>query len=225
MSFALVVFTLNQLNTRKHDLYFRFKTCLFEFDKFLKDYSAKDAIIHEALALSWDLKFLKIDDFPLMNWKDRLTPWVGVMNDWNYPEEQARGSESNPPENDDPNLVNRILGFLGYLEIIVNEIGVMCVGQIRAGRLTALVMKALVVLALLLVVLVVCYETGLPWLWPALVATPVFFISFAVFMLFEIAYFLHREDRENLSFVAWDDDRADADEEEESVEPLEWRRS
>lgn len=84
--------------------------------------------------------------------------------------------------------------------------------------------KALVVLALLLVVLLICYETGLPWLSPALVATPVFFVTFAVFMLVEIGYFLYREDRENLSFVAWDADRADADEEEESAVPLEWRR-
>jgi hypothetical protein len=212
------------VNSRKHDLFFRFKTSLFEFDKFLKDYSAEDAIINEALALSWDLKFLKIDDFPLMDWDYRLTGWVGAMDAWNELEGRAQDRKSAAPENDDPNLVNRILGFLGYLENIVNDIGIMCIRQIIAGRFIALVTKALVVLALLLVVLVVCYETGLPWLSPAIVATPVFFVTFAVFMLVEIAYHLHREDRENLSFVAWGNDQADADEEEESAKPLEWRR-
>ena len=87
------------------------------------------------------------------------------------------------------NLVNRILGFLGYLKDVANEIGIMCIRQIRAGHFSYLVTKALAILALLLVTLVICYEAAaIPRLAPAIVATPVFFVAFAALLLLEIAY-------------------------------------
>ncbi|MEA2908303.1 MAG: hypothetical protein QOJ15_384 [Bradyrhizobium sp.] len=224
VSFALVVFTLNQVNSRKHDLYFRFKTNLFEFDKFLKDYSPKIPIINEAMALSWEAKFIKIDDFPLMGgWDDRLATWVSAMDAWDEEEAKLQDAEPALVGHEDPNLVNRILGFLGYLEDVANEIGIMCIRQIRAGHFIYLVTKALAILALLLVTLVICYEAAaVPRLAPAIAATPVFFVAFAVLMLFEIPYRLYREDRENLSFVMWDDERNVAEDSQSSAERLPW---
>jgi hypothetical protein len=224
VSFALVVFTLNQVNSRKNDLYFRFKTNLFEFDKFLKDYSPRIPIINEAMALSWEAKFIKIDDFPLMSgWDDRLARWVDAMDAWHEEEVNLRDTEPPPVGHEDPNLVNRILGFLGYLEDVANEIGIMCIRQILAGRFIYLVTKALAILALLLVTLVICYEAAaIPLLAPAIVATPVFFVAFAVLMLLEIAYRLYREDRENLSFVMWDDELTDAEDGQPSADRLPW---
>lgn len=223
VSFALVVFTLNQVNSRKHDLYFRFKTNLFEFDKFLKDYSPKVPIINEAMALSWDAKFIKIDDFPLRGgWDARLAKWVAAMDEWDIEEAMLDEGECAPAGHEDPNLVNRILGFLGYLEDVANEIGIMCIRQIRAGHFIVLVTKALLMLGLLLVTLVVSYEAAsVSMLVPAIAATPVFFVAFAVLLLLEIVHRLHREDRENLSFVMWDDEK-EADDRKPPRELLPW---
>jgi hypothetical protein len=224
VTFALMVFTLNQVNSRKHDLFFRFKNHLFEFDKFLKDYSATDDLINDALALSYDLKSVKIDEFPLMDWDDRIEGWVSAMEEWNERKAMIHTDQATWVANDDPHLVHRILGFLSHLEDIVSEIGMMCLRQIFAGIFIKLVTKALVVLAGLLVTLVICYEVTLPWLVPALVATPVFFVTMAVFMLLEFAYYLHREDRENLSFVDWGDEHSPSDDDEASDERPGWRR-
>src|SRR5947208_2000909 len=68
VAFGFVVFFVNQANTRKHDLYFKFKAGLFEFDKFLKEYPAGIIPVSQSLALSWKLKFLKMSDFPILDW-------------------------------------------------------------------------------------------------------------------------------------------------------------
>ena len=223
VSFALVAFTLSQVNSRKHDLFFRFKTNLFELDKFLKEYSPEDDVVNEALALSYDLKLVKIDDFPLMGWNERIEGWVNAMEAWDEQRKNAHTDQAIWSANDDPHLVHRILGFLAYLEDIVSEIGVICIRQIIAGTFVQLVSKALVTLAVLLVTIVACYELAVSWLAPALVATPLFFVTMAVFMLLEFAYRLHREDRENLSFVDWGNEQG-ADDDETSVQKREWRQ-
>jgi uncharacterized membrane protein YbhN (UPF0104 family) len=51
VAFGFVIFFVNQANSRKHDLYFKFKTGLFDFDKFLKEYPAGNVVVSESLAL------------------------------------------------------------------------------------------------------------------------------------------------------------------------------
>jgi len=200
VSFAYVAFFLNQSNNRKHDLYFRFKLGLFEFDKFLKDYSTSDRLISESEALSWDLKFLKLDDFPLLNWSQRID---AVTPHLTKPDDNSAALRDGKI---DPNAVNRILGHLGYLEDVVSEIGMMCIRQIIAGRHIHLVAKALVLLALLLGTLTLTYFPAPAWLLPALYTSPLLFTTAAVMLLIELSDELVRESRETLSFVAWGDD-------------------
>jgi hypothetical protein len=193
----------------------------------LKDYSPRIPIINEAMALSWDAKFIGLNDFPLMHsWDDRLAKWVTAMDAWDAEEVNRNAGEPVPLGHEDPNLVNRILGFLGYLEDVANEIGIMCIRQITAGRFINLVTKALVVLALLLVALVVSVKVDTSALAPAIVSAPVFFVALSALMLLEIAYHLHREDRENLSFVAWNDDHDNTrDDDQPAPKPLPWHRA
>jgi hypothetical protein len=72
VAFGFVVFFVNHANSRKHDLYFKFKAALFDFDGFLKEYPASNLLVSESLALSWQLKFLKMSDFPILDWTDHL---------------------------------------------------------------------------------------------------------------------------------------------------------
>lgn len=67
VSFAFVVFAMNQANNRKHDLFYKLKAILFDFDRFLKDYSSTEDLIIASQALSWRMKLIKLNEFPLYN--------------------------------------------------------------------------------------------------------------------------------------------------------------
>lgn len=196
ISFAFVVFVANQINSRKHDLFYKFKSILFEFDRFLSNYPTCQDIVQDAQALSWKLKFIRSDDFPLQDWDARiafLTPYFDKNCDYE----------------DDPNLPNKILGYLGYLEEIVSEIGVMCIRQIIAGVFITTVIKAFILIGLLLFVLMISYlDIGVI---PNLVCSimPVFFAIFACLIFSELGWYLYRESNEMISFTRHDDDSVD----------------
>ena len=216
-SLAYVIFWMNSANGRKHDLYFRLKAALFDFDKFLRDYSNDDALINRAEAFSYDLKGARLGDFPLRDWEERIAEVVGEIN--------KRGENETAKTlkgETDPHIANRILGYLDYFEDLISEIGTMCVMQIITGRHIAMVAKALSLVALLLLVITSNYLGEFTWLRPALYASPVFFSTCAILLLVEVGYQLYREGREQLTFVDWgdsDDDEKDDDDKSSKAHP------
>ncbi len=196
VSFAFVVFFVNQTNSRKHDLFYKFKTSLFDFDRFLKDYPSSERLVSEAQALSWSLKFVKLSKFPLGDWEDRLAELLPhIDKDCDYEE--------------DPNLKNKILGYLGYMEEIVSEIGIMCIRQVIAGIYIKIVIKAFILIGLLLLVLVISY-LNLGSIQNVISSVmPVFFATFACLIFLELGWYLYREGNELLDFVHQDNQRSD----------------
>jgi len=188
VSFAFVVFSINQLNSRKHDLFYKFKTVLFDFDQFLKEYPATEDLIAESQALSWKLKFIRLNEFPLENWDEILTDLnLYLDEEYNYEE--------------DPNLKNKILGYLGYVEEIISEIGMTCIAQVIAGIYIKIVIKAFSLIGLLLLVFVFSYlNLGSVQNLIASV-TPVFFATFACLLFVEIGWYLWREYKNIISFT------------------------
>jgi hypothetical protein len=192
VAFGFVVFFLNHANSRKHDLYFKFKAGLFDFDKFLKEYPAGNVVVSESLALSWQLKFLKMSDFPILDWLERLAKVTDAVG---APVKINCG---------DPNVSNKVLGVLGCLEEIVHEIGILCVRQIVAGVHVQTVIKAFVTLGLLLLSLVLSNLLSGAIASAVASALPVLFATMAALILFEIGWYLHREADELLDFVEKD---------------------
>lgn len=192
VAFGFVVFLVNQASSRKHDLYFKFKAGLFEFDKFLKEYPAGFTLVSESLALSWKLKSLKMSDFPILDWEERLSEVTEALEEL---DETTCG---------DPNLSNKVLGFLVYLEDIVSEIGILCIRQILAGVHVETVIKAFVTLGFLLLSLVLSYLISGAIPSAIIGALPVLFATMAALILFEIGWYLHREADELLDFVQKD---------------------
>lgn len=192
VAFGFVVFFVNQANSRKHDLYFKFKTGLFDFDKFLKEYPARITLVSNCLELSWELKSLKMSDFPILDWEDLL---IGVTDELETVDEASC---------EDSNLSNKVLGFLVYFEDIVSEIGMICIRQIVAGVHVRTVTKAFVTLGLLLFSLVLSYLLSGEVASAIISALPVLFATMAALILFEIGWYLHREADQLLDFVEKD---------------------
>ena len=188
VSFGFLVFFLNQTNSRKHDLFYKFKGALFDFDSFLKGLPSNSPVVQESLSLSWKLKFVKFDEFPMRDWEDRLSSLVPHL-------------KSNDDNQDDPNLSNKILGYLGYLEEIVSEIGLMCIRQIIAGVYVNIVIKAFSLIALVLLTLIITYLDLGPHVNLVIGVTPVFFGVLACLLFVEIGWYLYRETDELLVFV------------------------
>lgn len=189
VSFAFVIFQINQANSRKHDLFQKFKVALFDFDRFLKDYDSSYPLIAESQAFSWELKFLRMQEFPLMDWDERLSDLKPHL-------ERERGNYDG-----DRNLERKILGYVGYLEELVSEIGMMCIRQIIVGVYVGTVKKIFFFLAVL-VTLIAASTMGLGQIGGAFLRiSPVLFGVMAALMLLEIGWYLHRESKELLDFV------------------------
>lgn len=112
---------------------------------------------------------------------------------------------------DDPNLTNKILGYLGYVEELISEIGVTCIAQAIIGVYIGIVIKAFSLIGALLLVFVFSYlDLGLIQNLIASV-TPVFFATFSCLIFVEIGLYLSREYRNILSFVQSDDEQLETE--------------
>src|SRR5260370_2542966 len=167
---------------------------MFEFDKFLKECPEKIILVGKCLELSWRLKSLRITDFPILDWEERLAEATEALEEL---DQDTCG---------DPNLSNKVLGFLVYLEDIVSEIGILCIRQILAPIHVGTFIKAFVTLGFLLLSLVLSYLLSVPIPSAIIPALPVPFATMAALILFEIGWYLHREADELLDFVEKSDD-------------------
>ncbi len=91
---------------------------------------------------------MRITDFPILDWEERLAEATEALEEL---DQDTCG---------DPNLSNKVLGFLVYLEDIVSEIGILCIRQILAPIHVGTVIKAFVTLGFLLLSLVLSYLLG-----------------------------------------------------------------
>ncbi|MBD2232236.1 hypothetical protein [Phormidium tenue] len=191
ISFSFMVFSISQANNRKHDLFYRFKSMLFEFDSFLKDYPATERKVSEAQALSWQLKFIKLSEFPLFDWGDTIKDLTTYLTEAEDYEE-------------DLNLDNKILGYLGFLEETVSEIGLICINQITSQIYVDIVIKILALITLLIVTLISGYLNLGTIQNSVLSCSPVFFASFSCLIFLQVIRCLKMESKEILNFVEWE---------------------
>ncbi|WP_090485964.1 hypothetical protein [Ectothiorhodospira mobilis] len=169
-------------------MFHRFKEALFSFDGFLSTCDSGQKIVGESEEFSWRLKFLDLDEFPVMDWDERVKGIVSAIDAYD------------PGEAGDPNLGNKVLGYLGYLEQLVNQIGIACIHQIALGIYAKIAVKTLALLGLLVVTLVLTStSTVIPV--DLVIAAPAFFGALTVLMLYEIGWWLYRESEEPLTFV------------------------
>ncbi|PSN18161.1 hypothetical protein C7271_13980 [filamentous cyanobacterium CCP5] len=195
VSFAFMIFAITRVSNRKHDLFYRLKSFLFDFDNFLEKTSNQKHVSNKAQELSWELKFLTISDFPIMNWNDKTRDLLNLLE-----------SEEDPLE--DPNFNNKVLGYLGFIENLISEIGVACISQIVALKHFEVVYKVLALIGLLLLALVSNYLNFGAMPAKVLSVSPVFFASFSSLILLELGWLLHREKMNMLDFVEWNSDRS-----------------
>jgi len=189
LSFGFLIQFMNATNNRKHDLFAKLKTELFNFDSFLKDYPSHLPIINECLSFSWELKKIKFDEFPISDWDERLAslePHIG----------ESRGAYEN-----DRNLENKILGYLVIMEEIVSEIGLMCIKQIISSIHTERVIKGFVCLAGVLVSSLVTFYVSSDNALFLLSSVPIFFSVMILLYILELGWNLKRESDEELIFV------------------------
>jgi len=188
-AFGFVVFFLNQTNTRKHDLFYRFKSTLFDFDKFLRDFSADHEMIWAASKTSIELSKLQEDDFPLRGgrWDEFVTPICEIID------KHKDGIPS------DPFVGHRIYCYLGHAETVIHDLNLMCIRQALASKYVGNVTKALGALGFLVIVLLLVYIAPNERLTPALYAAPVLFGAWVIVLLAEIAFWLNRDHRNTLS--------------------------
>ena len=102
---------------------------------------------------------------------------------------------------DDPNLENKILAYLTYLEALVSEIGLMCIRQIIVGVYSDIVRKVFSVLAGLVAILLLAYVNVSGAIKLLIYGAPVFFGIFILLLFLELARHVHQEAQELLDFV------------------------
>ena len=189
LSFGFLSQYMSSANNRKHDLFTKLKSELFNFDSFLKDYPQDLAIINESQKFSWDLKSIKFEDFPIMDWDERLEGLKPHI-------EKSRGAFEG-----DRNLENKVLGFLVIMEEIVSDIGLMCIKQIISTVHADRVIKGFCCFAGVLVTATATYYVSDPTLIFILSSLPIFFVVMVLLYILELGWNLKRESDEQLVFV------------------------
>jgi len=189
LSFGFLFQFMNATNNRKHDLFTKFKSELFNFDAFLKDYPQHLEIINESQKLSWNLKTIKFEDFPVLDWEERLKGVLSYI-------ELSKGTYEN-----DRNLENKIIGFLIVTEEIVSDIGLMCIRQIISSAHANRVIKGFTCLAGVLFTAAVTFYVNDPAVLFILSSAPLFFVVIVLLYILELGWNLKREADEQLIFL------------------------
>ncbi len=189
LSLGFIFQFTNTTNSKKHDLIWKFKSMLFDFDSFLQSYPDKLELISRCQELSWDLKSLKNDEFPILNWDERIS---------NIKLEKLL---ENTKYDKDKNLPNKILGYLTVLEEIISEIGLMCIRQIICGVHMNRVIKGFSYIVILLIIFGITFYAQNDMVLFILSAAPIFFSILTILYFTELGLELYRESDELLVFV------------------------
>ncbi len=187
ISYAYLVYFLNQTNNRKHDLFHRFKSKLFVFDTYLESLPNYE-LIDIMLEFSWNMKKLKQSDFPFYEWKENV-------------ENIIKESDNLNEDYEDPNTKNKILGFLLYLEELLDEFNLMCIRQMIAGIFVNIVLKSFLLIASLIMVMLLNYMIKSEIVLFILSGMPVFFGTMVCLVFLQIGRYIHKDSEEMLDFI------------------------
>ena len=197
-----MLFHLSQTNTRKYDLYHKFVAGLFAYDKAIKEHASEhDDVVHKARSISFELKKLRLTDFPMDDgyWGNTLDP---LLDDIREPSDDA----------EENNVACEILEHLSHLEYIANEIAIMCIKQIIAGIYIDIVVKAFATIAILILTIVANQIDFGVTTAKVLSFSPVLFGVLACLYILEIGLWLKREGKEMIDFtLESSEDEADDD--------------
>lgn len=183
-SFAFTIFQITQANTRKHDLFHKFKEALLSLDSFLSAYDPTHPVVDAVQGFSWELKFIRISDFPVMDWEERLAAVDPLIRD-----EQGQYPQ-------DPRLELKIKGHLVHIEELLSQLGITCIHQFTLSLYVRIVQKVFLVLGLLILAVVVS-ALGVSGPGAAFFhMAPVLFAVLTLLLLLEICWWLHRDAEE-----------------------------
>lgn len=189
LSFGFLIQYMNTTNNRKHDLFTKLKSGLFNFDLFLKDYPQNLPIIYESESFSWELKSIRFEELPIVDWDERLEELRPHI-------EESRGAYE-----EDRNLENKILGYLVIIEEIISDIGLMCIKQIIFDIHVKRVIKGFLCLAGVLATTVITFYTRSESFLYFLSTAPIFFSIMVLLYILELGTQLKRESAEELIFI------------------------
>lgn len=188
ISYAYLVYFLSQTNNRKHDLFHKFKSKLFVFDSYLESLP-KYNIVDSMFEFSWKMKQLKQSDFPFDEWKLEVENLMKVYD------------TSKTEEFEDPNMKNKVLGFLVYLEELLDEFNLMCIRQIIAGLFVNIVIKSFLLIASLIFIMLINYISKNELMLFILSGMPVFFGVMVCLIFLQIGRYIHKDSEEMLDFI------------------------
>jgi hypothetical protein len=173
--------------SEKTDLYLRFRDTLITFDDFLRMRGGISDLVGEAQSVSWELKKVRLEDFPIMDWDCRLKR-LGKM------------LEKHPSEDVHANLPLEIMAYLGYCEELISAIGLACIKQIVVRVLLQPILKMFVVMGCIIMTLIYyCFYFSMAPLQVRL-GLPVFFSLATILLLYEVAWYFYRHITENTEF-------------------------
>jgi hypothetical protein len=173
--------------SEKTDLYLRFRDTLITFDDFLRNHAGISDLVNEAQSVSWELKKLRLEDFPIMDWDSRLKRLGTIL-------------EKHPREGAHVNLPLEVMAYLGFCEELISAIGLACIKQIIVRVLLQPIIKMFVVMGCIIMTLIYyCFYFAIAPLQIRL-GVPVFFSLAAILLLYEVAWYFYRHIAENTDF-------------------------
>jgi hypothetical protein len=173
----------------KSDSYHRLQERLYELDEFVQTHGTESALIDSLLAFSYDLRRLRLRDYPIQDWTERLSPFVNFLT-------------SSTPDNASAFFRSRLVVRLDYIEELVGSIGVASIRQILLMVIARPLLKSLAVLAVLVLVGVFgIVVSGFELAGVLLGVIPIFFAVMSVFLFLEVGLTVYRDIEEVVDFV------------------------
>jgi len=173
--------------SEKTDLYLRLRDTLISFDDFLRTQNDPSGLVGAAQSFSWELKKLRLEDFPILDWDSRL-------------KDLGKRLEKHPREGEESNLPLEVMAYLGYCEELVSAIGLACIKQIVVRVLLQPILKMFIVMGCIILTLICyCFCFSLTPFQVRL-ALPVFFSFVTLLLLYEVAWHFYRHITENTDF-------------------------
>jgi hypothetical protein len=74
VAFGHLLHFISEVNAEKRDAYHRLHDHLYELDDFLRSKPQRYELVSAAQSFSWELKKLRLRDFPVMDWDERVQP-------------------------------------------------------------------------------------------------------------------------------------------------------
>lgn len=188
ITFAFAMNSMNSSNNRVAVLFIEFKNFLFKTDQFLDSLPKNVSAVEEARVISYNLKIIENDDIPLNDWDKRLEDFMKALDKTHEFEH-------------DKNLGKKILEYLGHLEYLLSEIGVLRIRQIITGVFIKTLFKGFVLLAMMIISILILLIFHQNMSLSIMIAFPVLFGTFTALLILEIGWWIKREEEDMMSFI------------------------